>query len=96
MNKMSITTMNKTCMYLCRVNDYIKYGWDQCSDHGANCERKLSCLASGNPQYSSLKILDALPDVSDPEWSTRLYKVLKVTFGTIFDFLVDWRVFLER
>jgi len=93
---MSITTTNKTCMYLCRVNDYIKYGWDQClvdPDHGANCRCKLSCLASGNPQYSSPKILDALPDVSDPEWTTRLYKL---TFGTIFDFLVDRRVFFRK
>jgi len=91
--------MNEACMYLCRVNDYIKYGWDQClvdPDHGANCRRKLRCLAAGNPQYSSLKILDALPDVSDPEWTTELAKLPKVTFGTIFDFLVDRRVFFRN
>ena len=96
--KFYVTIMNETCFF-CRVNDYIKYGWDQClvdPDHGANCRHKLSCLAAGNPQYSSLKILDALPDVSDPEWTTKLYKLPKVTFGTIFDFLVDQRILFKK
>ena len=85
--------------YFYRVNDYLKYGWDQClvdPDQGANCRQKLSSLASGNPKYSSLKIPDALPDVSDSEWTTELYKLPKVTFGTIFDCLVDRRVLFKR
>ena len=57
---------------------------------------KLSCLAAGNPQYLSLKILDALPDVSDPEWTTKLYKLHKATFGVIFDFLVEKRVLFRK
>ena len=89
-----------------RVNDYIKYGWDQClvnPDQGANTRHKVSSLAAGNPQYSSLKILDGLPDVDDPKWTSKLYELPKVTFGTIFDFLLDskvkwaiWKVLLTR
>ena len=79
-------------MHFYRINDCIKYGWDQClvdPDQGANYHRKLSNLAAENPQYSLFKILDSLPDVNR---TTILYKLPKITFGTIFDFLVDHRV----
>jgi len=85
--------------YFYRANDYLKYGWDQClidPDQGANCRRKSSSLASGNLKCSSLKILDALPDVSDSEWTTKSYKLPKVTFGTILDCLVDQRVLFKK
>lgn len=83
----------------CRVNYYIKYGWDQYlvdPDQGANCRRKLSSLAGRNPQCLSFKLLEALPGVNDPQWTTRLYKLPKVTFGTIYDFLVDRKVLLKQ
>ena len=82
-----------------RVNYYIRYGWDQYlidPDQGANCQRKLNYLAAKNPISQSYKLLQALPSISDPQWTTMLCKLPKITFGTIYDFLVDRKVFLKK
>ena len=34
--------------------------------------------------------------MSDPQWTTKLCKLPKITFGTIYDFLVDRKVLLKK
>ena len=82
-----------------RVNCYIRYGWDQYlidPDQGVNSRHKLTSLAEKCPDALPLKLLQAVPDISDAEWTTKLFKLPKITFGTIYDFLVDRKVLLRK
>ena len=76
---------------------YIEYGWDQYlvdPDKGANSRRKLA--AAHTPQSLASRLLCSLPAEDDPQWTNRLYKIPKITFSTIYDFLVDRKVLLRR
>ena len=76
---------------------YIKYGWDQYlvdPDKGANSRRKLAAVQ--NPQSLTSKLLLSIPNENDPLWENRLYRIPKITFSTIYDFLVDRKVLLRR
>ena len=42
------------------------------------------------------KLLQAVPDISDPEWTTNLFKLPKITFESIYDVLVDRKVLLKK
>ena len=84
-------------MMSCRVNCYIKYGWDQYlidPDRGANCQKKLSLMLP--PQSLSHDLIRSLPKYDDPQWTTRLHQLPKVTFSTIYSFLVDRKVSLKK
>ena len=65
-------------------------------DQGVNSRHKLTSLAAKCPDSLPFKLLQAVPDVSDPEWTTKLCKLPKITFGTIYDFLVDRKVLLKK
>ena len=65
-------------------------------DQGVNSRHKLTSLAAKCPDSLPFKLLQAVPDVSDSEWTTKLCKLPKITFGTIYDFLVDRKVLLKN
>ena len=86
-----------SCIRVCRVNCYIKYGWDQYlidPDRGANCLKKLKLMLP--PQSLSHDLIRSLPKYDDPQWTTRLHILPKVTFSTIYSFLVDRKVSLKK
>ena len=88
--------MNKF-IYVNRVKSYIKYGWDKLlldPDNGENCRRKLATV----PDSSSInrKLFHSVPDSKDAHWTNRLYNLPKITFGTIYDYLVDRKVILNK
>jgi len=37
-----------------------------------------------------------IPDIKDSMWSTEIYKAPKVTFSSIFQFLVDRKVLIKK
>ena len=81
-----------------RVCDYIKFGWDVLlidPDDGQNVQRKLQATASINNTDDEL-LLQSIPPAKDTQWTKALYKAPKVTFGTIFKFLVDRKVLLKK
>ena len=83
--------------FSCRVLSYIKYGWDQYLvdlDRGINCQKKLMSILP--PQSLSYDLLRCLPDYDDSQWTSQLYKLLKVTFSTIYHHLVDRKVHLKK
>ena len=87
------------CLILmsCRVNCYLKYGWDQYlidPDRGANCLKKLKLMLP--PQSLSHDLIRLLPKYDDPQWTMRLHELPKVTFSTIYSFLVDRKVSLKK
>ena len=65
-------------------------------DQGVNSRNKLTSLAAKCPDSLPFKLLQVVPDVSNPEWTTKLCKLPKITFGTIYDFLVDRKVLLKK
>jgi len=76
---------------------YIKYGWDKLStdpDNGKNCCKKLaaSCILNS----TSVALFQFVPSPQDKAWANRLYNILKITFGTIYDYLVDRRLVLKK
>jgi len=76
---------------------YIKYGWDKLlvdPDNGENCCRKLasSCI----PGSISATLFQSVPSTEDKEWTSRLYNVPKITFGTIYDYLVDRKLAIKK
>ena len=81
----------------CRVNCYIKFGWDQYlidPDRGTNCLNKLTSILP--PQSLSHDLIRSLPKYDDPQWTTRLHELPKITFSTIYSFLVDRKVSLKK
>ena len=81
-----------------RVCDYIKYGWDVLlidPDDGENIQRKLQATDSFNNSCDN-SLIRSVPPAKDPQWTKALYKAPKVTFGTIFRFLVDRKVLLKK
>jgi len=81
------------------VNCYIKHGWDQYlvdPDRGKNCHKKLVSVASKQPDSLSFQLLQAVPPTNDPEWTSQLHKLPKVTYSTIYNFLVDRKVPLKK
>lgn len=82
-----------------RVCDYIKYGWDALlidPDDGENVQRKLQATAAKHSDCCDDSLLQSIPPAKDSDWTKELYKSPKVTFGTIFKYLVDRKVILKR
>ena len=82
---------------VCRVQCYIEYGWDQYlvdPDKGANSRRKLAAVHTS--QSLASRLLSSVPAEDDPQWTNRLYKIPKITFSTMYDFLVDRKVMLRQ
>lgn len=81
-----------------RVCDYIKYGWDVLltdPDDGVNVKRKLQTTAKHRDSFDDA-LLQSIPPANDAHWTKALYKAPKVTFGTIYKFLVDRKVLLKK
>ena len=81
-----------------RVCDYIKYGWDVLltdPDDGVNVKRKLQTTAKHRDSFDDA-LLQSIPPAKDAHWTKALYKAPKVTFGTIYKFLVDRKVLLKK
>jgi len=84
-----------TVYIIFRVCDFIKYGWDIFlidPDGGANVQQKLQA----NAIQSDADLLQSIPKPTDKLWSKQIYKVPKVTFGTIYDFLVERKVLAQK
>lgn len=83
----------------CRVCDYIKYGWEVFlvdPDGGANVQNKLHQTAHLNRKSEDIVLVKTIPDITDSLWSTEIYKAPKVTFSSIFRFLVDRKVLIKK
>ena len=81
-----------------RICDYIKYGWDIFlidPDDGVNVKRKLQATAKHRVSFDDA-LLQSIPPAKDAHWTKALYKAPKVTFGTIYKFLVDRKVLLKK
>ena len=76
---------------------YIKYGWDKLlldPDNGENCQQKLATVSDASSVNA--KLFQSVPDAQDVHWTNRLYNIPKITFGTIYDYLVDRKVILNK
>jgi len=72
------------------IIDYIKYGIFLVDpDGGANVQQKLQA----NAIHSDADLLQFIPEPADKLWSKQ---VPKVTFGTIYDFLVERKVLAQK
>ena len=81
-----------------RVCNYIKYGWDVLlidPDGGANVQQKLQTTAAKN-KSSDANLIQSIPRPNDVQWTKHLYKVPKITFGSIYRFLVERKVLLRK
>jgi len=63
-------------------------------DGGANVQNKLQA-AHLNKTPEDIVLVRTIPDIKDSLWSTEIYKAPKVTFSSIFQFLVDRKI-LEK
>lgn len=71
------------------------YGWDMFlidPDNGENVKRKLKGLTL--PQSNC--DIQSIPTAKDKLWTKELYKAPKISFGTIFNFLVDSKVLIKK
>ena len=78
-----------------KVYDYIKYGWDVFlidPDGGANVQQKLQAKAA----HTDTVLLQSIPKLNDKLWSKQIYKIPKITFGTIYDFLVECKMLAQK
>ena len=83
---------------ICRVCNYIKYGWDIYlvdPDGGANVQNKLQ-VAQLNKNPEDVTLLRTIPDIKDSLWTKEIYKAPSVTFGTIYQFLVERKVLIKK
>ena len=67
---------------ICRVCDYIKYGWGIYvidPDGGSNIKKKVLEILSSTETVLLQSILKA----NDSHWSKKIYKIPKITFSTI-------------
>ncbi|XP_065894575.1 uncharacterized protein [Dysidea avara] len=81
-----------------RVCNYIKYGWDIYlvdPDGGANVQNKLQ-VAQLNKNPEDVTLLRTIPDIKDSLWTKEIYKAPSVTFGTIYQFLVERKVLIKK
>ena len=83
---------------LYRVCDYIKYGWDNFlvdPDGGANIQNKMQASAIQNNSEDAV-LFHSIPSIKDHLWTTELFKAPKVTYSTIYKFLVERKVLLQK
>ena len=78
---------------------YIKYGWDQFlvdPDKGLNVQKKLTNAAAKQPGSLLYSIYQSIPKPEDKLWTKQLIHLPEITFGTIYEFLVDRKVVLPK
>jgi len=63
-------------------------------DNGFNCHRKLATSQGSSP--ISIRLMQSVPAPEDIQWTNRLYNLPEITFGTIYDHLVDRKVVLKK
>jgi len=83
------------CLSIRRVYDYIKYGWDIYvidPDGGSNIKKKLLKI----PSSTETVLLQSIPKESDSHWSKEIYKIPKITFSTIYQFLVERKALVQK
>ena len=87
--------------FLCRVECYIKFGWDHLlvdPDKGLNTRKKLLNMAGermeSEPSGSSqlMTLLESLPNTTDPQWTESLVDIPQISFNAIFKFSVERKV----
>jgi len=64
-------------------------------DGGANVQNKLQA-AHLNKTPEDIVLVQTIPDIKDSLWSTEIYKAPKVTFSSIFQFLVDRKILIKK
>ena len=64
-------------------------------DDGANIQNKLQNINSNNSS-EDVALVRTIPDMNDKLWSKEIYKAPKVTFSSIFQFLVDRKVLIRK
>ena len=77
-----------------RACDYIKYGWDifLVDPNGrANVQQKLQAKAA----HADTVLLQSIPKPNDKHWSKQIYKIPKIMFSTIYDFLIECKVYSQ-
>ena len=75
------------------------YGWDVFlidPDGGANVQNKLQITATVYKKFLDAILLQSIPRPNDVQWSKHLYKAPKITFGSIYRFLVEQKVLLHK
>ena len=80
-----------------RVKLYIQYGWDKYlvdPDHGINSQRKLATTRGSSS--TCIRLMKSVPAPEDILWTNRLYNLPGITFGTIYDHLIDRKVVLKK
>jgi len=63
-------------------------------DKGINSRQKLAETQSLHSLC--LKLLQSIPNAGDPQWTSRLYDLPKITFITIYEHLVDQKIMLHK
>ena len=63
-------------------------------DNGINCQRKLATTRGSSP--TSVRLMQSVPTPGDIQWTSRLYNLPGITFGTIYNHLVDRKVVLKK
>jgi len=82
-------------LLICRVCDDIKYGWDIYvinRDGGSNIKKKLLEI----PSSTETVLLQSIPKANDSHWSKEMYKIPKITFSTIYQFLVERKALVQK
>ena len=77
------------------IHVYIKYGWDSYvidPDGGANIKKRLQ----ETPSNKETVLLQSIPKPNDKQWSKEIYKIPKITFSTIYQFLVERKVLVQK
>jgi len=60
-------------------------------DGGTNVQQKLQAKAGDRDA-----VLQSIPKPNDKQWSKQIYNLPKITFGTIYDFLVERKVLARK
>lgn len=63
-------------------------------DNGINCQRKLATTRGSSSTI--VRLMQSVPAPEDIQWTSRLYNLPGITFGTIYDHLVDRTVVLKK
>ena len=63
-------------------------------DNGENCRQKLATVSDASSVNA--KLFQSVPDAQDVHWTNRLYNIPKITFGTMYNYLVDRKVIVNK
>jgi len=83
------------CLSIFRVYGYIKYGWDIYvidPDGGYNIKKRLLEI----PSSTETVLLQSITKANDSHWSKEIYKIPKIIFSTIYQFLVKHEALVQK